>query len=812
MRRPAAAMVLALSLLPQSAAGDELEATRSQPLVEVSHSVDLRIEGGTAVYVVRRTFANPGARADEAHLNIDLPMGAAVTGLRIRARDRWYDAELLEAEEARKKYQTLTSLGAWDPKDPALLQWVWPDRMLLQVFPVLPSATSTVEYTLTAPLHYREGRYIVSYPRASNHSEGTLPLATPSIRIDPGHGDATTPVRIDGRPVAPNTPVVLSVPERARWIGDGEADPMAGYAWSALKIEQPGSVESARVSVDIDHTYRGDLRLSLVTPTGHHVALEELSGGDNDVHRSFDVALPKGTQASGQWHLMVADEAGLDIGTLDAWSLKLAAGEDPAAPGFREVPAKAVPVFIPDAPEDGRDEGLALIEIDAAPIKTLASRYGRVTVDDTTHFLRLEVESARELQALPKSASVVFVVDASRSTYDVMEQLTVARAYMDHVPDARAEVVLFRRFAERVTGEFLTPSALWTALDVANKDDRLALGNGSALEEGIRLAGKALRGRAGPRRIVVLTDARLRSRFVVEDGVEALRTAPKGSIAHIVVPGADEDETRLVRDDSHALAAIPASSGGVLFGINDQGDPKTLRKAALELVRPVAIDQFEVRGVDLATAPEVPTRMPEGSAYGFMIKSTEAPPRLRVQGKIWGRTFRRTIRANRRFGTATAAFVFSEDEHQSLTREQMMTVAMRGRAVSPVTSYLATEPGVRPSTIGLELVGTGSGGGGSGAGTIGLGSAGMLGHGRMPKAWTLAELIDDGLDACVAQHDPPNDWRVELNIESTFYEVVDVIPVSGDAAMRACLVEAAWELELTWNFKDERTTHALVLP
>lgn len=102
MRR-AAALVLGLALFPRAAAGDELAATRKQPLVEVSHAVNLRIERGTAVYVVRRTFANPSGRADEAHLNIDLPMGAAVTGLRIRARDRWHDADLLEAAEAREK-------------------------------------------------------------------------------------------------------------------------------------------------------------------------------------------------------------------------------------------------------------------------------------------------------------------------------------------------------------------------------------------------------------------------------------------------------------------------------------------------------------------------------------------------------------------------------------------------------------------------------------------------------------------------------------------------------------------------------------
>ena len=33
----------------------------------------------------------------------------------------------------------------------------------------------------------------------------------------------------------------------------------------------------------------------------------------------------------------------------------------------------------------------------------------------------------------------------------------------------------------------------------------------------------------------------------------------------------------------------------------------------------------------------------------------------------------------------------------------MMVLARHGRAVSPVTSYLAIEPGVRPSTEGIEL-------------------------------------------------------------------------------------------------------------
>ena len=57
---------------------------------------------------------------------------------------------------------------------------------------------------------------------------------------------------------------------------------------------------------------------------------------------------------------------------------------------------------------------------------------------------------------------------------------------------------------------------------------------------------------------------------------------------------------------------------------------------------------------------------------------------------------------DKRFTRATAAFVFSHDQHKGLSNAEMMRVAKLGRAVSPVTSYLAIEPGVRPSRAGIE--------------------------------------------------------------------------------------------------------------
>ena len=116
--------LVALAAATGIARADELTATLEQPIVEVSHTVDIRIADGVATYKVRRQFANRGKRADEASLSIDLPYGAAATGLRIRARERWYDGELMEREKAAKLYQELTGFGPAQPKDPALLQWM----------------------------------------------------------------------------------------------------------------------------------------------------------------------------------------------------------------------------------------------------------------------------------------------------------------------------------------------------------------------------------------------------------------------------------------------------------------------------------------------------------------------------------------------------------------------------------------------------------------------------------------------------------------------------------------------------------------
>jgi subtilisin-like proprotein convertase family protein len=834
--RIAGALVCALTWVQTPVAADELRATLSQPLREVSHEVEVRLDRGVAVYRVRRSFANNGKRADEASLSIDLPHGAAVTGLRIRARDRWYDAELMEAKAAAEKYHELTSMGAWQPKDPALMQWVWPDRVHLQVFPVLPGAASTVEYTLSAPLYYRDGRYVLSYPRftgnpdaASAASGGRLALAQPVLQVQPGHGDATTLVRVDGQQVPPGMPVVLEPPAELPWIGEGAADSSASYIWSPLLVAETGPVVRATVELVIDHTYRSDLSAALVTPTGQHLALELPGGSDNDVRGSFEVALPAGTQAEGSWYLMVSDQVGLDVGTLESWSLMLADAD--AAPGqkagksagqtasarkvgarHRKQQADGLPMFIPDAPQDEGEQGLAMIEIAAPPIDTAEARFGRVVVSRDRAFVRLEVEAAPELGTIPRQARIVFVLDGSRSVMDMEPQLQLVRAYLIHVPDAHVDLVIFRRHAERVFGAFVPATEFETRLAAAAEDGKLSLHNGSALEAGLERAAEALRGQAGEKRIVLTTDALVRSRFRNADAIRALARAPKGTIAHIALP--EHGNLELARDDDHVLADIPESTGGVLFRVTSEGGDSLKERAAaiLGMVRPISIDHFTVEGMTLDDSHQPPESLHEGKSYRFMLSVDAAPTRLTIGGLVWNRRYRRVVADSPRFNRATAAFVFSEDEYQDLSEAEMMKVAMYGRAVSPVTSYLAVEPGVRPSVAGIPLEGRGTGMGfGSGFGTIGRGAGG---GGSARRPFTIRELMDAGIRRCVSEHRPRDDWQVELDVETTWREVVDAQVVKGASAGKAfdqCLIEAAWTVDLTWNFNDQRRMYRVSL-
>ncbi|MEM1368556.1 MAG: proprotein convertase P-domain-containing protein [Cyanobacteria bacterium P01_H01_bin.15] len=95
-----------------------------------------------------------------------------------------------------------------------------------------------------------------------------------------------------------------------------------------LVISERGTIQDLKVTVDIMHTWIGDLVVRLVSPDGVRVTLHERTGSNNsNLVRTYDVNSTSqlygllGTEVSGRWTLEVADLANADVGTLNRWSI-----------------------------------------------------------------------------------------------------------------------------------------------------------------------------------------------------------------------------------------------------------------------------------------------------------------------------------------------------------------------------------------------------------------------------------------------------------------------------------------------------------
>jgi subtilisin-like proprotein convertase family protein len=88
-------------------------------------------------------------------------------------------------------------------------------------------------------------------------------------------------------------------------------------------VDMCARVETVEVSVDVTHTFRGDIGMSLTSPGGDSITLFTPDGSDaaDDINEVLQVDIASGEDANGTWILEVFDNASPDEGTLDRWSL-----------------------------------------------------------------------------------------------------------------------------------------------------------------------------------------------------------------------------------------------------------------------------------------------------------------------------------------------------------------------------------------------------------------------------------------------------------------------------------------------------------
>ncbi|MEZ4360542.1 MAG: M20/M25/M40 family metallo-hydrolase [Kofleriaceae bacterium] len=94
---------------------------------------------------------------------------------------------------------------------------------------------------------------------------------------------------------------------------------------STLPVVGNGTVATLALSLNINHTWRGDLVVTLVAPSGAQYIVSNRSGGsaDNIILTNSVITALNGQTAAGTWQLKVQDRASADIGNLNSWSLKI---------------------------------------------------------------------------------------------------------------------------------------------------------------------------------------------------------------------------------------------------------------------------------------------------------------------------------------------------------------------------------------------------------------------------------------------------------------------------------------------------------
>jgi M6 family metalloprotease-like protein len=155
----------------------------------------------------------------------------------------------------------------------------------------------------------------------------------------------------------PQTLNLTSTPNRA--IPDNNTTGIT----DAINVNDALTISGLKVAVDIAHPFRGDLRVSLVTPWGVTIELHPKGRGGSADHlkTTFDeatvpaLATLRGRNTQGGWQLWVQDLAPADAGTLISWSLSISSATASIAPiEFEESPG----ALIPDAPHAGIERAI----------------------------------------------------------------------------------------------------------------------------------------------------------------------------------------------------------------------------------------------------------------------------------------------------------------------------------------------------------------------------------------------------------------------------------------------------------------------
>lgn len=240
------------------------------PLEVRSHHVTVQIKDQIATTSVDQVFFNPNSAQLEGTYLFPIPRGAHINTFAMDINGTMVQAELLDAEKARRIYEDIVRRM----RDPALLEYAGQGLYKVRIFPIEPRADKRIKLSYTQLLRADGGMVEYIYPLNTEKfsaqplqsvsvkvelevKDGIRTLFSPSHEVDIARGDPRrATVGFEARSIRPDTDFQLYyAPQATQDIGlsiltFNDGDPEGGF-FALLASPNPDAGRTQIVAKDV---------------------------------------------------------------------------------------------------------------------------------------------------------------------------------------------------------------------------------------------------------------------------------------------------------------------------------------------------------------------------------------------------------------------------------------------------------------------------------------------------------------------------------------------------------------------------------
>ena len=412
---------------------------------------------------------------------------------------------------------------------------------------------------------------------------------------------------------------------------------------------------------------------------------------------------------------------------------------------------------------------------------------------------RTEVDAPKQLGEKVRDADVVFLLDVSRSQArrGIEVQLELLHEWARQMPHARYQVIAYHRQADLV---FSTWKGADGIRDLGVGHAQLAPHNGSDLGAALKLAASTLQGREGPAFLVAATDGETSVSAAPKRMAALLDGLGRNVVTHLILASGRHTRGAIERRaNGHRLAKIATEHGGmpVHVYLPPRWDEPPAPVALQPLLRVLRVDQYDARiDTKLQLGDRAGRRLYEGHSAVLAGRTERKPKSVVPSGVVWSKRWE--LPAKRSAAVDRRAAVFAANQRDGGVTLTPGEVAYLGRKLKFVTAQTALKATgkvvevVTPRDTGVEPVdATGS---------------------RAPRAKSettppseiskaqMRELFRAKYLPCINRYSGDT-ATLQVSLEMSWNEVLDVTATGADAATNGCVEEAIWAVD----FPDEFT-------